>query len=188
MAAVSLCMPMFVFLTGLAHLVRSEGRSREASFGMALGGVLNIILDPIFIFPLGLEVAVLGMVFLFTCAEPIVRAFINDPKTVRYGQLFQRIICTTSPCISVTMIVITVFQSVGEKVQPTILSVLRKGGLDIPFMFLMNAVAGIHGIVWATPIADFGAMEVSLCLFLPYWRKHWRAGLRVMPKPLPPRP
>jgi Na+-driven multidrug efflux pump len=40
-----------------AHLVRSEGYSKQASFGMALGGVLNIILDPIFISVFGLEIA-----------------------------------------------------------------------------------------------------------------------------------
>ena len=270
----------------LAHLVRSEGFSKQASFGMALGGVLNIILDPIFIFLLRMEVAgaalatmlsnliatlyfillivhrkrstvlvlhpryytlrlgiprevllvglpsclmnLMGVVsnivlnklmvgyaneavagigiakkidmmsfaiatgmsqgvlpligynysagnyprmmsaikttflyslgiaflstlFLFTCAGPIVHAFIDDPLTVQYGQLFQRIICITGPCISITMMVITIFQSIGKKVQPLILSLLRKGGLDIPFMFLMNSLAGINGIVWATP-------------------------------------
>lgn len=40
----------------LAHLVRAEGYSKEASLGMALGGVLNIALDPLFIFPLKLGV------------------------------------------------------------------------------------------------------------------------------------
>ena len=34
----------------LAHLVRSEGRSLQASIGVALGGVLNIALDPLFMF------------------------------------------------------------------------------------------------------------------------------------------
>ena len=121
-----------------------------------------------------MTVAILGTLFLFTCAGPIVQAFINDPETVRYGQLFQRIICITGPCISVTMIVITVFQSVGQTAQPALLSLLRKGGLDIPFMFLMNHLAGVSGIVWATPMADFCAMAAALGLFLPYWRKHWR--------------
>ncbi len=40
----------------LAHLVRAEGYSREASFGVALGGILNIIFDPVLIFPLKLGV------------------------------------------------------------------------------------------------------------------------------------
>lgn len=36
----------------LGHLVRSEGRSGQAGFGIALGGVLNIGLDPLFMFRL----------------------------------------------------------------------------------------------------------------------------------------
>ncbi len=34
----------------LSHLLRSEGYAKESSFGLGLGGVLNIILDPIFMF------------------------------------------------------------------------------------------------------------------------------------------
>ena len=34
----------------LGHLVRSEGRSLQAGFGIAMGGVLNIALDPLFMF------------------------------------------------------------------------------------------------------------------------------------------
>lgn len=44
----------------LAHLLRSEGYAREASFGLGMGGILNIILDPLFMFvilPKGQEVA-----------------------------------------------------------------------------------------------------------------------------------
>ena len=40
----------------LAHMIRAEGYSTVASFGVAAGGVLNMILDPIFIFGLRLEV------------------------------------------------------------------------------------------------------------------------------------
>ena len=40
-----------------AHLIRSEGYSRQAGFGIALGGVLNIALDPLFIFVFRLEIA-----------------------------------------------------------------------------------------------------------------------------------
>lgn len=35
------------------HLVRSEGAAKQASIGMSLGGLLNIVLDPIFIRTLG---------------------------------------------------------------------------------------------------------------------------------------
>jgi len=301
-----------VMSAALAHLVRAEGYSKQASFGMTMGGVLNMILDPIFISGFGLEIAgaaiatmlsnliamfyfiglilkkrgstvltlsprhytlgmripvevflvglpsclmnlmgvfsnvvmnrlmvsynneavagigiakkvdllafavatgmsqgvlpligynyaaknfkrmmqavrttfvysmvisVTGMILLLTCAGPIVRAFIDDQKTVEYGQYFQKVICITGPCISVTMIIITMFQSVGKKVQPLMLSLLRKGGLDVPMMLLMNRLMGVNGIAWATPMADFGAMIFSIMLFIPFWKqlKVWQA-------------
>lgn len=34
----------------LSHLIRSEGYAKESGFGLGLGGVLNMILDPIFMF------------------------------------------------------------------------------------------------------------------------------------------
>jgi putative MATE family efflux protein len=38
------------------HLVRSEGSAKQASIGMSFGGILNIILDPIFIMTFGMGV------------------------------------------------------------------------------------------------------------------------------------
>lgn len=125
-------------------------------------------------FKYSLFVATAGTVFLITCAGPLVRAFIDDPLTVQYGQLFQRIICITTPCVSITMIIITMFQSTGKKLQPLMLSMLRKGGLDIPVMIIMNSLVGVNGIAWATPIADTGAMLCAILRFIPFW-KHIKA-------------
>ena len=36
--------------TLLSHLIRAEGRSLQASLGIAIGGILNIALDPLFMF------------------------------------------------------------------------------------------------------------------------------------------
>ncbi len=40
----------------LAHLIRAEGYSKPAGFGVAFGGILNILLDPIFIFAFRLNI------------------------------------------------------------------------------------------------------------------------------------
>lgn len=39
----------------LAHLLRSEGHAQKASAGMMFGGILNIILDPVLMFGMGME-------------------------------------------------------------------------------------------------------------------------------------
>ena len=48
-------------LIGLQHalngLLRSEGATRESMTGMIMGSILNMILDPIFIFTLGMGIA-----------------------------------------------------------------------------------------------------------------------------------
>ena len=123
---------------------------------------------------LSLAVTTVGAVLLFTCANPLVRAFINDAETVRYGSMFQRIICITGPFTAITTVIISIFQSVGQKGKPLVLSMLRKGGLDVPFMFLLDHLGGANAIAWATPIADCGAMLVGILLFVPLWKKMGR--------------
>ena len=295
-----------VLSAALAHLVRAEGHSGQAAFGVALGGILNIALDPLFIFALGMEVkgaaiatmlsnlisclyfilliyrhrkstvisfspkhygfrngisrevllvgfpafllmlmgtfsnivlnklvvsysneaiagmgiakkidmlafaiangmtqgvlpligynyaakniarmrasiktsflysmivAAAGAVFLFVCAVPVMRLFIDNAATVAYGQHFLRVICVTCPAISITMMIITIFQATGQKFKPLVLSFFRKGGFDVPAMFVMNAWAGAQGIPYATPISDVLAMVCAILLFIPYWRR-----------------
>ncbi len=57
---------LYVFVIGgiptvaglaLGHLVRAVGKTKEAGIGLAIGGILNIILDPIFISVFGMGVS-----------------------------------------------------------------------------------------------------------------------------------
>ncbi len=53
----------------LASIVRAQGRARTASIGMSVGGILNVALDPLFIF--GLHMNVAGAA-LATCISNVV--------------------------------------------------------------------------------------------------------------------
>ncbi len=55
---ISISGPLIMVSGCLSHLIRSEGRAKEAMMGMMLGNIVNIILDPIFI--LVLEMGVVG--------------------------------------------------------------------------------------------------------------------------------
>lgn len=53
----------------MANLLRSVGESNKAGFGIAMGGILNIILDPLFmfvLFPAGYEVLGVGVATLLS--------------------------------------------------------------------------------------------------------------------------
>lgn len=49
-----------VFNLIIANMIRAEGRSLQASIGLSLGGILNIVLDPFFVLPFGLNMEIKG--------------------------------------------------------------------------------------------------------------------------------
>lgn len=56
----------------LGHLLRSEGHARQASAGMMFGGILNVALDPVFIFLFHLDVAGAAMATALSNAASVV--------------------------------------------------------------------------------------------------------------------
>lgn len=121
-----------------------------------------------------LALSVIVMLFLFFGAKWAIHFFIQDPATIAYGCHFLKIICLTCPFFALTLIILTIFQSIGKKVQPIVLSLIRKGGIDIPVMFLLNHTIGIMGVAWAFPIEDILSALVACYLFLPIWKKWHR--------------
>lgn len=116
-------------------------------------------------------VAFAGMLLLYFLAVPISRCFIADAETVRYGQSFLKIICLACPTTAINFMVITIFQAVGQRAKPLILSLLRKGSIDVMLMVIFNKIFGISGIAWATPVADWIAFVISLLLIIPFMKK-----------------
>lgn len=107
----------------------------------------------------------------FFAATPLAKCFIDNAAMVEYGRLFLRIVCVACPTTALSFLAVMIFQATGKKKQPLILSMLRKGGLDIPLMFLFNHLIGINGVAWATPLTDALALVVSLILTIPYLKK-----------------
>lgn len=119
----------------------------------------------------GLAIAFSGMVLLLVSAAPLSRLFIEDPTTASYSKYFLRVIALTCPTTTLTLLTISVFQATGKKIQPIIISTLRKGLLDIPLMLILNHFFQITGLVWAIPMADLGALAIALTMFLPYVKR-----------------
>lgn len=114
-----------------------------------------------------LIVSVATTLFLFFLAAPVSGIFIDDAETVDYAKYFMRVLCVICPMQGAALMCITIMQAVGDKTRSIVASFSRKGVFDIPLMFLMNALFGVLGIAWATPIAEVLAMVVSLVAFLP---------------------
>lgn len=119
----------------------------------------------------GLTIALSGMLLLLVAAAPLSRLFIDESATAAYSKYFLRVIALTCPTTTLTLLTISVFQATGKKVQPILISTLRKGLLNIPLMLILNHFFQIGGLVWAIPLADLAALMIALILFVPYAKK-----------------
>lgn len=94
-------------------------------------------------------------------ASPIVRLFIRDPDTVSYGSYFLRVMCVSTPFMAAGFLIITLFQAAGQGKQALVLSVLRKGAVDIPLMLLMSSLIPLYGLAYVQPVTELLAMGTA---------------------------
>ena len=116
-------------------------------------------------FILSLSTACICTVLLMIMAGPVSRLFIDDAETALYGTKFLRIIALACPSTMISFMIISIFQAMGKKKEPFILSFLRKGSLDVLMMLPLSFFFALDGIAWATPAADWTALIIGLLLF-----------------------
>ena len=131
------------------------------------------------VFKLGCGVSVLfSLVCVLTyelLAPVLVGLFIDTPATVAYGASFLRIMVLAMPMMAVCYPMITQFQAMGRVKESLICSVLRKGVLDIPLLFLLNGLLPMYGCTMVQPIVDCISMLAALWLYRRILRQEGRA-------------
>ena len=104
-------------------------------------------------------------------APELIRLFIRDAETIRYGAWFLRVITLTIPIYSGTFIIIAAFQAIGRSTEPFLLSILHTGTLDVVLMLLIIQLLPLQLVLWASPITELLALVVGLVMirtkFLP---------------------
>ena len=87
-------------------------------------------------------------------APSILRVFINDSATVTLGASFLRIRAIATVLMFLSFIYVHFFQALGQGGRALFLAVFRWLGVNIPMLFLFNALFGMYGIVWAQFTSD----------------------------------
>jgi len=99
----------------------------------------------------------------YECFSPtLARIFINDPLTDKYIADFLRCMVVAMPFMAFCYPIITNFQATGHVREAMICTLLRKGVLDIPLLFIYNTVWPLYGCMWVQPTVDFISMLTAL--------------------------
>lgn len=102
----------------------------------------------------------------------LISAFIQEAETVACGTVFLTILCLELPLSAVTFTINMLFQATGKKLRTLLLSVMRKGTLDVLLMGVLSARLGAPGVVWATPLTELAAVVVAVILVVHFIRQN----------------
>ena len=115
---------------------------------------------------------------LFRCfSASLVSFFIQDAQTIAFGREFLDVLAYAVPLCALTYATNVVFQATGRRLNSFILSILRKGLLDIPAMYLLGALLGEIGVVWATPLAEGVSAVLAAVLFAVFLKRFGKKPL-----------
>ena len=110
---------------------------------------------------ISLSFSLLCLVCYEIFAPQLSALFISDPTTIAYSTDFLRIMVIAMPMMSVGYPMIIQFQAMGRAKEALIASILRRGVLDIPLLFLMDALLPLYGCMFVQPIVDTISLIVA---------------------------
>lgn len=111
----------------------------------------------------------------YMCAGGLTRAFMNNEAIIGHGTKFLRGFCLALPFICMDFLAVGVFQAVGMGRAALTFAVLRKIILEIPALYLFNALFPLYGLAYAQPMAEV-VLAVAAVWMLARIFKNMREG------------
>ncbi len=124
----------------------------------------------------GVAVSVVSIVFYELAAPYLMRIFIADPETVRYGTFFLRSRSPATILMFLSFIYVHFFQAVGKAGYALGLAVMRWLLVNIPMLFLLDALFGVPGLVASQFVSDSIVALVSWLVYRRFRRKEGLVG------------
>ena len=112
-----------------------------------------------------LVIAVMSLVILELFSSSVVGFFVPDAATIDYGSSFLRLRVLALPFITVEFTLIAVFQGIGGARQAFVLSLLRKGIVDLPLMLLANRLWPMYGVMLVQRFMEFLGATIALYMY-----------------------
>ncbi|HIV87857.1 MAG TPA: MATE family efflux transporter [Candidatus Pygmaiobacter gallistercoris] len=122
---------------------------------------------------LGLIIAAISIALYELFAVQFANIFISDQQTVSLASQFLRVRVIATPLMFLCFFTVYLFQAFGKGRISLFLGVVRWMCLNIPMLFILNALVRMYGIVWAQVVSD--AIMVAISFFI-YWKCRPRFG------------
>ena len=149
------------------------GQGIQPLLGYCVGAKLRKRFNDVFKFS-AIFALILGASLTILCylsVNGIVSVFLTDATAFDYAVRFSRILLTTSFLFGLFYVLVNGIQAMGAATPPLIISLSRQGIIYIPALFILKAVLGLTGLVWAQPIADIFSTVLAAVLYIKTYHK-----------------
>ena len=114
---------------------------------------------------IGIIVGIVSIILYELFSPLLISVIIGDQQTIALGSQFLRIRAPATIVMFLSFIYVHFFQAVGHGKYALFLAVMRWALVNIPMLFLLNAIFGMYGIVWAQLVSDMLVAFVSWLIY-----------------------
>lgn len=121
----------------------------------------------------GVVSVIMGMLltlFMIIARKNMIQVFINDAEVVSYGIRMVVALQLSAPFIGILFLCINTIQGMGKALPSLVLTVCRQGLIFIPLIFILNAMLGLDGVIYAQPAADYLSILVGIMICMHLFR------------------
>ncbi len=170
LAAVGIALKILMIATMIAGGI---GQGVQSMLGYCVGARMwerfnkTLRFSLLFAFFLCLALCIVCMIW----TAPLARLFLTEVDSIGFAVTFSRILLWTSPIAGMFYVCQNTMLAMGIPMQSLILNISRQGFVLIPLLFIMRAIMGMNGILWAQPISDIISFVLAILLLLAALRK-----------------
>ena len=114
---------------------------------------------------------VAATVIYYIGAPWLVKSFMKNQSIVDYGTRFLRGLCLSTPFLAMDFLAVGVFQACGMGKKSLAFAVMRKIILEIPALYMLNALFPLYGLAYAQPVAEFILALAALAVLVGLFKK-----------------
>ena len=157
----------------------SQGIMPLISYNYASGNIKRMKKTFFFTARIALVFLVLMEIAYYAGARTWVGLFMQDQQIVDYGARFLRGFCLGMPFLAIDFLAVGVFQACGLGKNAFLFAILRKVVLEIPALFLLNALFPLYGLAYAQFAAE---LVLAIAAVIVLARLFRRLERRYQPK------
>jgi Na+-driven multidrug efflux pump len=110
-----------------------------------------------------------GFCYFFT--RNIVSVFLTEPEALNYGVNFAKILQSTAFIFGIFYCFNNAIQAMGAAAASFVVNISRQGLIYIPALFVLQGILGMHGLIWAQPVADVLSIALAIVLHTVIFRR-----------------